>query len=106
MGGNPWSGEVELALDGERRIMRLTLGALAELEAGMEADGLVDLVSRFETGRFRTRDVALVLLAGLRGGGWTGDETDLMAARIEGGPAGAVAAAARLLARGFALSTE
>jgi hypothetical protein len=102
-GGNPWAGEVPLVVDGERHAMRLTLGALAELEAGMEAEGLIDLVARFEDGRFRARDVIAVLVAGLRGGGWDGGAEALMAARIEGGPAGAVSAAARLLARGFAL---
>ena len=29
---NPWAGEVALTLDGERRVLKLTLGALAELE--------------------------------------------------------------------------
>jgi hypothetical protein len=103
MGGNPWAGEVALRIGGERRVMRLTLGALAELEAGMEAEGMIDLVARFEAGRFGARDVARVLVAGLRGGGWAVDEAELLDAEIEGGPAGAVEAAARLLARGFAL---
>ena len=54
---NPYEGEVAVRIDGERHVMRLTLGALAELEAGMEADSLVALVERFETGAFSTRDV-------------------------------------------------
>lgn len=101
-GGNPWAGEVALVMDGERHVLRLTLGALAELEASMGADSLVALVERFETGRFAARDVARLLLAGLRGGGWRGDAGTVLAARIEGGPAEATRVAALLLGRAFA----
>ncbi|WP_144023279.1 GTA-gp10 family protein, partial [Brevirhabdus pacifica] len=44
--GNPWSGEVDIRIDGERRVMKLTLGALAELEGDLGAETLVDLVTR------------------------------------------------------------
>jgi hypothetical protein len=102
-GGNPWAGEVALVVDGRRRAMRLTLGALAELEAALEAGSLVDLVERFETGRFRARDVAALLLAGLRGGGWDGAARDLATAEIDGGMVEATRAAALLIGRAFAL---
>ena len=69
---NPWAGEVELTLDGKPHTLKLTLGALAELEAAMQADSLVDLVRRFEERRFTTRDVVALIVAGLRGGGWRG----------------------------------
>lgn len=82
---NPWAGEVTLVVDGERRVAKLTLGSLAELEERMDAGGLVDLVSRFESGAFSTRDVISLLVAGLRGGGWHGDVEQLMTAEIEGG---------------------
>ncbi|WP_144430701.1 GTA-gp10 family protein, partial [Jannaschia donghaensis] len=36
-GGNPFAGEVALVLDGERHLLKLTLGALAELEADLAA---------------------------------------------------------------------
>lgn len=100
---NPFAGEVVLVVDGQRHVMRLTLGALAELEATLGSDSLVDLVERFETSRFSTRDVLALIVAGLRGGGWTGRSDDLLAAQIEGGPVGAARAAAELLARAFAL---
>ncbi|MEM7643473.1 MAG: gene transfer agent family protein [Pseudomonadota bacterium] len=102
-GGNPWAGEVALVVDGERRVCKLTLSALAELEASMEADSLVALVDRFETGGFRARDVIALLVAGLRGGGWVGGARDLAAAEIEGGPVEATRVAALLLGRAFAL---
>lgn len=102
-GGNPFAGEAVLTLDGERHLLKLTLGALAELEADLHADSLVALVARFEGGGFRARDVAQLLLAGLRGGGWRGDAATLLSAEIEGGPVEATRVAAVLLARAFAL---
>ena len=101
--GNPWEGEVAIRLDGERHVMKLTLGALAELEATMEADSLIALVERFEAGAFSTRDVLALIVAGLRGGGWRGDARDLLTSEIEGGPVEAARLAGILLARAFAL---
>lgn len=101
---NPWTGEVELKLDGEPHTLKLTLGALAELEAAMDADSLVDLVRRFDEKRFSTRDVLALIVAGLRGGGWRGSAKDLVAVEIEGGPISAARAAGQLLVRAFALA--
>ena len=92
-----------LVVDGTPRVMKLTLGALAELETALEAGSLVDLVRRFEGGAFSSRDVLAVIVAGLRGGGWTGHASELVAAEIEGGPLGAARAAAELIARAFML---
>ncbi|MEL7205423.1 MAG: gene transfer agent family protein [Pseudomonadota bacterium] len=98
---NPWAGEVELVLDGERHVLKLTLGALAELEAVLETGNLVELVARFEKGAFSSRDVLALIVAGLRGGGWGGTAKDLVSAEIEGGLTGAARVAAELLARAF-----
>ncbi|MEL6587050.1 MAG: gene transfer agent family protein [Pseudomonadota bacterium] len=103
MDGNPYAGEVALMLDGERHVLKLTLGALAELEASMESDSLVQLVERFENGAFSARDVVSLIIAGLHGGGWTGNAGTLLAAEIEGGPLEATRVAALLLGRSFAL---
>lgn len=100
---NPWAGEVELILDGRPHVLKLTLGALAELEAAIDAASLVDLVERFEQQRFSTRDVLALIVAGLRGGGWRGSARDLVAVEIEGGPVAAARAAAELLVRAFAM---
>ena len=100
--GNPHAGEVALWLDGKRQVLKLTLGALAELEAALEADSLVALVERFEAGRFSSRDVLALIVAGLRGGGWGGSAEDLLEADIRGGPVEAARVAALLLARAFA----
>lgn len=98
---NPFAGEVALMIDGERHVLKLTLGALAELEAALETGTLVGLVERFESGAFSSRDVLALIVAGLRGGGWRGRADDLVAAEIEGGVVGAARAAAELLARAF-----
>lgn len=103
---NPWTGEVALVVDGERRVAKLTLGALAELEADLDCGSLVELVERFEEGRHSARDVLAVVVAGLRGGGWDVTAADLLAADVEGGPLAASAAAAELLVRAFALPGE
>ncbi|MBD3786217.1 MAG: gene transfer agent family protein [Sphingomonadales bacterium] len=98
---NPWAGEVEVMLDGERHVAKLTLGALAELEAGLADGSMIEMVRRFETGAFSTRDVLGLLVAGLRGGGWTGTAADLRTVEIGGGPIEAARIAAELLARAF-----
>lgn len=100
---NPFAGEVAVLLDGQRHVARLTLGALAELEAALEVGTLVDLVERFEAGRFSTRDVLALLVAGLRGGGWQGTAQDLRCVEVGGGPVEAARVAAQLLARAFAV---
>lgn len=103
---NPWTGEVAVWLDGKRHIAKLTLGALAELEAVLETGSLIELVERFEGGRFSTRDVLALLVAGLRGGGWQGLAVDLRTVEIGGGPVEAARAAAELLARAFSTPGE
>lgn len=103
---NPWAGEVAVWLDGQRHTAKLTLGALAELEAALDCGTLIELVERFEGGRFSTRDVLALLVAGLRGGGWQGTADNLRTVEIGGGPLEAARAAAELLARAFSLPGE
>lgn len=103
---NPYTGEVALVLDGQPRVAKLTLGALAELEAALETGSLVELVERFESHKFSTRDVMALIVAGLRGGGWTGSAADLLKSDIQGGPLEAARIAALLLARAFSLPSE
>lgn len=99
---NPWRGEVALMIDGERRVARLTLGALAELEARLGEGSLAALVARFEGPEGPgAADMLALVAAGLRGGGWTGQAEDLLTAEIEGGVVAAGRVAAQLLARAF-----
>lgn len=98
---NPWAGEVELVIDGQPRVLKLTLGALAELEDALQTGSLVELVERFESGACSSRDVLALVVAGLRGGGAIVTAGDLLGADIVGGPVAAARAAAELLARAF-----
>lgn len=101
---NRWRGEVALVVNGQHHRMRLTLGALAELEEELAEASLMALVQRFEGGGFSSRDVLALLAAGLRGGGTMMDPDILATAEIDGGPMRAAQAAAELLARAFVVS--
>lgn len=98
---NPYAGEVEIWLDGVPHVAKLTLSALAELETQLGADSMIALVERFEGGRFASRDVMATIVAGLRGGGWSGGMDEFMACELKGGPVAAAHMAAALLARAF-----
>ncbi len=100
---NPYRGDVDLVVDGDTLPMRLTLGALAELEAGLESGSLMTLIQRFEEGEFSTLDIVALLVAGLRGAGWQGTEKDILAAQLEGGPIKAAQSAGQLLKSAFSL---
>lgn len=54
-------GEVEVALGGERRVLCLTLGALAAMETGLGVSGFAALGERL--GRMSAADLAVVLRA-------------------------------------------
>ncbi len=101
--GGPLGGDVLIEIDGETLPARLTLGALAELEDRLGEEGLGPLLERFEGGAVRSKDIAALLAAGLRGGGWPGTEADLMHARLGGGATTAARHAAELLIRAFRL---
>ena len=103
---NPWSGVVQITVDEIERPMRLTLGALAELEATLGEDSLVALVERFESGGFSSGDVLALIVAGLRGGGWNVTAQELLSAEIQGGLMAAAQSAATLLGRTFLLPEE
>lgn len=100
---NPYAGEVEVGLDGRVHVARLTLGALAELEASLGTGSLIELAQRFESGSVSARDLLAVVVAGLRGGGWQGRAEDLRSVEIDGGAVAAARIAAELLARAFAV---
>lgn len=98
---NPQRGEVAIRVNGEERVMRLTLGALAELEARMQATSLLGLAEKFETGGVSASELIALLAAGIRGGGGAISEDELASAEIEGGAVGAMRAGLTLLSRTF-----
>ncbi len=95
-------GEVEAVIDGERRILCLTLGALAELETVFQADSLAGLAERFSSGRLKASDLIYIIAAGLRGGGNRFSDEDVRGVAVEGGVAGAAAVVRELLTLTFA----
>lgn len=60
-------GEVSVVLAGEVRRLCLTLGALAEIETGLQVTGLAGLAERMRA--LSAGDLLVVLAALLRGGG-------------------------------------
>ncbi len=64
---NPQRGDVALEIEGEERRLCLTLGALAEIEAGLGCQSMKDLTARLKA--LSARDMMVVLAALLRGGG-------------------------------------
>jgi hypothetical protein len=94
-------GEIEAEIDGERRILCLTLGALAELETAFAVDDLAGLAARFSAGRLKAADMIRILGAGLRGGGNLLSDEDVAASAIDGGIAGCAIIVRDLLAATF-----
>lgn len=97
MAANARRGEVAATIDGRERVLCLTLGALAELEAAFGASDLTALAERFATGRLSALDLTRILAAGLCGGGERVSEDDVAAMRMDGGLAALAETVARLL---------
>jgi hypothetical protein len=94
---NRYRGETALMVDGEPLPMRLTLGALAELEHAFSVDSLPALGERFAGGKLSARDVTRILAAGLRGAGSSVSEDQIASLAFDGGLNGAIRAAIDLL---------
>ena len=98
---NRHRGEIEATLDGRTWTLCLTLGALAELEAGLAAGDLMGLARRFGEGRLAAADAVKVIGAGLRGAGNAVDDAAVAAMKANSGAAGFVAIVADLLTATF-----
>ncbi len=98
---NRHRGEIEATLGGERRLLVLTLGALAELEGAFGGEDMLALAARFETGHIRATDAIKVIGAGLRGAGADIADEDVARMSAEGGAAGYIAIVADLLTATF-----
>ena len=99
---NRHRGEIEVMINGERRILCLTLGALAELETAFAADNLMELAGRFAAGRLKASDMIAVLGAGLRGGGNLMSDEDVAVMNLDGGVTGMAKIVIALLNATFA----
>lgn len=98
---NRHRGETALLVAGEALPMRLTLGALAELEQAFAVDSLPALGERFVDGRLSARDIIRIIAAGLRGAGRTIRDEDVAGLSFDGGLSGAIGAAIALLEATF-----
>ncbi|CAN7595107.1 gene transfer agent family protein [Bosea sp. LjRoot90] len=103
---NRYRGEVALMVEGRALPMRLTLGALADLEDAFCVENLPALGERFAAGRLSARDIARILTAGLRGAGSALATDEVAALPFDGGLNGAIAAAIALLDATFAPLAE
>ena len=98
---NRHRGEIEAEIGGNRHMLVLTLGALAELESAFGAGDLVTLAERFGTGRLSARDLVRIIGAGLRGAGETISDDEVAAMTVDGGASGYVRIAVELIAATF-----
>lgn len=94
---NRHRGDTALMVEGEALPMRLTLGALAELEHAFSVDSLPALGERFASGRLSARDIIRILAAGLRGAGSSVSADQVASLSFDGGLNGAIKAAIALL---------
>lgn len=99
-------GEVEAVINGERRVLCLTLGGLAELETAFGAGDLQGLAERFAAGRIRSADMIRILGAGLRGAGNLYSDDEVAAISVEEGIAGCARVVGELLAATFGTPQE
>lgn len=87
-------GEVHLDIAGKRHALCLTLGALAEIEAALGADGLLALEGRMA--RVSARDLVAIAGALLRGGGHPYTDEEVAALPLD------LAVASRAVTEAFA----
>ena len=106
MAANRRRGEVAAILDGCEMKLRLTLGALAELEAAFAADDLGALVARFSSGKLSARDMVRIIGAGLRGAGCAVGDDEVGTMHCEDGAAGYARIVSDLLTETFGRREE
>ena len=103
---NRHRGEISAEIGGKTRTLRLTLGALAELEDNYGDEDLIALAERFEAGRISANDAIRVIAAGLRGAGEPVTNQDVAAMDIEDGATGYITLVAQLLKVTFPAARE
>lgn len=102
---NAQRGEISAELDGKDHTLCLTLGALACLEERLGAKNLGELATRFSSGTLSATELVTIIAAGLQGGGNSYSEDEIAQMRVQGGVAGFVDIAARLLSATFTPSS-
>lgn len=97
MSANNHRGEVEIKLEGETLLMRPTFAALNQIEQ-RTGSPLLELLVRFNTGRFRLMDVIATVTAGFEAAGTSLAEERVAKMVWKSGYQTCVAPAAALLA--------
>ena len=97
---NRYRGEVVGVINGRRRVMRLSLAALAQIEACYDDTNIAAITQRFSENGMSPKDAENILRAGLAA---TDDATAQCATalEVEGGADGARALAEKLISRAF-----
>lgn len=103
---NARRGDVAVTIGGETWTLRITLGALAELEDALGAGDLGALAARLAEGRLKARDLVAILGAALRGGGREISDAEIAALPLEEGLEPLARAAMEALARAFGTAGE
>jgi len=80
---NAIRGDSELVAGGKSLVMRLTLGALAEIENGLGLANMGDIAQRMKSPA--TKDIAVVASALLRAGGFDLSPDDVLALETDVG---------------------
>jgi len=102
---NPHRGEVQTTIEGQTYILKLTLGALAEIEQALALD-LLEISERFEAGQVSAGDCLRILGAAFRAGGNDVSDEDVAAMSFDDGPSGALILVAQLVISAFPSSDE
>ncbi len=105
-GANRRRGEILAELGGQKHILVLTLGALAELEDALSCKNLQDLTERFSSGQLSASDIIKVLGAGLRGGGLVIENEEVAQLSHERGVPALAKLAGELLVAAFSPVTQ
>lgn len=99
---NHHRGDVDLVIGAQTFTLRLTLQALAEMEASFGVDDLVALGARLSSGSLSANDLIQILGPAIRGGGGTArSDADIAALMPAAELPSIVEAIARLLAATF-----
>ncbi len=94
-------GEVVATIGGQPVRLRLTLGALAELETAFQVDDLAQLAARFGRGALSARDLQAIVTVAMRGAGRCVTDAQAADLPVAGELPGLARAVAELLALTF-----
>ena len=101
---NAHRGDIDLLIGSQHYTLRLTLQALAEMEAAFGVDDLVALGSRLSAGNLSAKDLIRILGPAVRGGGADKSDRDVAALLPAAELPAIIDTVARLLAATFGVS--